>query len=86
MISSSYKMSQQKQSADKNLSNVAAHMNDAIVDGIQKAFPELQEKIAEIKDMLEEPVKQVSGINKILIQAAAGLRLLSTGIDFSGAK
>jgi len=86
MISSSYKMSQQKQSADKNLSNVAAHMNDAIVDGIQKAFPELQEKIAEIKDMLEEPVKQVSGINEILIQAAAGLRLLSTGIDFSGAK
>lgn len=86
IISSSYKMSQQKQSADKNLSNVAAHMNDAIVDGIQKAFPELQEKIAEIKDMLEEPVKQVSGINEILIQAAAGLRLLSNGIDFSGAK
>lgn len=85
-FSSDYKMSQQKQSADKNLSNVAAHMNGAILEGIEKAFPELKKKIAELKVMLEAPVQQVSSINEILTQAAAALRLLSNEIDFSGAK
>ena len=85
-FSSNYKMSQQKQSADKNLSNVAAHMNGAILEGIEKAFPELKKKIAELKVMLEAPVQQVSSINEILTQAAAALRLLSNEIDFSGAK
>lgn len=85
-FSSNYKISQQKQSADKNLSNVAAHMNDAIIEGIEKAFPELQKKIVELKVMLEGPVQQVLSINEILTQAAAELRLLSTEIDFSGAK
>ena len=79
-------MSQQKQSTDKNLSNVASHMNDTILEGIEKAFPELKKKIAELKVMLEAPVQQVSSINEILTQAAAALRLLSNEIDFSGAK
>ncbi|TKU43506.1 hypothetical protein FDX24_02730 [Citrobacter sp. wls716] len=85
-FSSNYKMSQQKQSTDKNLSNVASHMNDTILEGIEKAFPELKKKIAELKVMLEAPVQQVSSINEILTQAAAALRLLSNEIDFSGAK
>ncbi|MFB2754781.1 hypothetical protein ACE02G_14165 [Shewanella xiamenensis] len=85
-FSSSYKMSQQRQSADENLNNVARKINNSICDGLQSAFPELEEKVEQLKAMLQEPVHQASHTNKILKDASQKLHKLSVGIDTLGAK
>lgn len=85
-FSSSYKMSQQRQSADENLNNVARKINNSISDGLQSAFPELEEKVEQLKAMLQEPVHQASHTNKILKDASQKLHKLSVGIDTLGAK
>lgn len=85
-FSSNYKMSQQRQSADENLSKVARKMKSSLEDGIEKVFPELQEKITELKSMLDEPARQASQINRILINATAELSQLSNSLIPSGAK
>lgn len=85
-FSSSYKMSQQRQSADENLNNVARKINNSICDGLQSAFPELEEKVEQLKAMLQEPVLQASHTNKILKDASQKLHKLSVGIDTLGAK
>lgn len=85
-FSSNYKMSQQRQSADENLNNVARKINNSICDGLQSAFPELEEKVEQLKAMLQEPVHQASHTNKILKDASQKLHKLSVGIDTLGAK
>lgn len=85
-FSSSYKMSQQRQSADENLNNVARKINNSICDGLQSAFPELEEKVEQLKAMLQEPVHQASHTNKILKDASQKLHKLSVDIDTLGAK
>ncbi|ATG02316.1 MULTISPECIES: hypothetical protein [Lelliottia] len=85
-FSSSYKISQQKQSADENLNKIARSMKSAIEEGIDNVFPELEEKVVQLKSMLEEPTRQAAQINKILINATANLRHLSLSLDMSGNK
>ncbi|ASY77973.1 MULTISPECIES: hypothetical protein [Pectobacterium] len=85
-FSSSYKMSQQRQSADENLSNVARKIKASISDGLESAFPELDEKVEQLKAMLQEPVRQASHTNNILKDASQKLRQLSVSIETSGAK
>ncbi|MER3937985.1 hypothetical protein J9A52_24845 [Klebsiella pneumoniae] len=83
-FSSSYKIAQQKQSADDNLNKIARNMKSRIEQGIDSVFPELEEKIEQLKLMLEEPTRQASQINKILINAITNLRSLSHRLAFSG--
>lgn len=83
-FSSSYKIAQQKQSADDNLKKIARNMKSRIEEGIDSVFPELEEKIEQLKLMLEEPTRQASQINKILINAITNLRSLSHRLAFSG--
>ncbi len=83
-FSSSYKIAQQKQSADDNLNKIARNMKSRIEEGIDSVFPELEEKIEQLKLMLEEPTRQASQINKILINAITNLRSLSHRLAFSG--
>jgi hypothetical protein len=85
-FSSSYKISQQKQSADDNLNKIARNMKSAIEEGIDKVFPELEQKVVQLKAMLEEPTRQASQINKILINATKNLRHLSLSLEASGDK
>lgn len=85
-FSSDYKISQQKQSADNNLNKVTENIKDMINEGIEKAFPELRDKVTQLKSMLEEPVRQVSTMNKILARATGELRLLSASLVIPGAK
>ena len=79
-FSSSYKIAQQKQSADDNLNKIARNMKSRIEEGIDSVFPELEEKIEQLKLMLEEPTRQASQINKILINAITNLRSLHTDL------
>ena len=51
-FSSSYKIAQQKQSADDNLNKIARNMKSRIEEGIDSVFPELEEKIEQLKLML----------------------------------
>ncbi|MBW3798537.1 hypothetical protein GPK29_21115 [Aeromonas hydrophila] len=85
-FSSSYKISQQKQSADDNLNKIARNMKSAIEDGIDNVFPELEEKVTQLKTMLEEPTRQAAEINKILINATTNLRHLSHSLAAAGEK
>lgn len=85
-FSLSYKMSQQRQSADKNLDKVARKINTSISEGLENAFPELEEKVEQLKTMLQEPVRQASHTNSILKSASQKLRLLSVNIETSGSK
>lgn len=83
-LSSSYKIAQQKQSTDDNLNKIARNMKSAIEEGIDSVFPELEEKVVQLKSMLEEPTRQASQINKILINAITNLRSLSHKLAVSG--
>ncbi|MCW1829935.1 hypothetical protein OLZ31_24180 [Enterobacter asburiae] len=83
-FSSSYKIAQQKQSADDNLNKIARNMKSAIEEGIDNVFPELEEKVVQLKSMLEEPTRQAAQINKILINATTNLRHLSHSLAASG--
>ncbi|AKL15177.1 hypothetical protein PO654_26190 [Phytobacter diazotrophicus] len=85
-FSSSYKMSQQRQSADENLNKVARSINESISEGLTSAFPELEEKVEQLKAMLREPVRQASHTNEILKDASQKLQQLSESIGISGAK
>lgn len=84
-FSTSYKMSQQRQSADENLSKVANRINATINNGLESVFPELEEKVENLKEMLHEPVRQASHTNKILKEASQKLRQLSVNIETTGA-
>ncbi|QUG74694.1 hypothetical protein GKQ23_06645 [Erwinia sp. E602] len=83
-FSSGYKMSQQRQSADENLNKVAGQINASISDGLENAFPELEEKVNQLKTMLQEPVRQAAQTNKILQDAGQKLRQLSLSIESPG--
>ncbi|WP_370598798.1 hypothetical protein NMD15_06065 [Plesiomonas shigelloides] len=83
-FSTSYKMSQQRQSADENLSKVANRINATISNGLESVFPELEEKVEHLKEMLHEPVRQASYTNKILKEASQKLRQLSVNIETTG--
>lgn len=83
-FSTSYKIAQQKQSADDNLNKIAHNMKSAIEEGIDNVFPELEEKMVQLKSMLEEPTRHASQINKILINAITNLRSLSHRLAVSG--
>ncbi|ADM40882.1 hypothetical protein ACW6AV_001694 [Edwardsiella piscicida] len=85
-FSSSYKMSQQRQSADENLSKVARKIKSSISEGLESAFTELEEKLEQLKAMLKEPVRQASHTNSILKSASQRLHQLSVSIETSGAK
>ncbi|HED5924048.1 TPA: hypothetical protein R5T20_005051, partial [Escherichia coli] len=62
----------------------ARNMKSAIEEGIDNVFPELEEKMAQLKSMLEEPTRHASQINKILINAITNLRSLSHRLAVSG--
>ena len=85
-FSSSYKISQQKQSSDDNLNKIARNMKSSIEEGIEKVFPELEEKVVQLKSMLEEPARQAKQINTILTSATQNLRHLSLSLETAGDK
>jgi hypothetical protein len=85
-FSSSYKMSQQRQSADKNLEEITDQMRIEIHKSLNDAFPILATKVDEIKLALEEPVKQVREILTTLEQSRQKLTTLSKTIEAEGIK
>jgi GTP-binding protein EngB required for normal cell division len=85
-FSSSYKMSQQRQSADKNLEEITDQMRIEMHKSLNDAFPILATKVDEIKLALEEPVKQVREILTTLEQSRQKLTTLSKTIEAEGIK
>ncbi|WP_420993673.1 hypothetical protein ACKI2N_015410 [Cupriavidus sp. 30B13] len=85
-FSSSYKMSQQRKSADQNLETIADKMRDSLRGSLAVAFRELEENVEIIKEALNEPVRQVDEISATLLKSVAELKKLSKTIEAVGAQ
>lgn len=85
-FSSSYRMSQQRRSADENLKEITDQMRIEMHRSLDDAFPTLITKVDEIKLALEEPVKQIKEILTTLEQSKQKLTTLSKTIETEGIK
>jgi len=81
MFSSSYKMSQQKKSANKNIDNIDKELRSTANTNISKAFTELEDKIDTIKLSLKTPIEHTALINKILSISIEKLHKTSRQLD-----
>ena len=75
-LSSDYKKRQQRKNADENIRKIANKLEDAIISGLCKVRPELQENINEIKKHIDVPVSIVKNINKELTNVDSNLKKL----------
>jgi hypothetical protein len=80
-FSTDYKMAQQRKSADKNLEAITEKMRAALHENLATAFPELEAKVEGLKEVIEEPARQVAGINAMLLISIAELTKLSNNIE-----
>lgn len=85
-FSTSYKMSQQRQSADENLNKITQQMRTEMRKSLDDAFPALEAKVEEVKNALEEPAMQVAEIITTLIKSVEKLTTLSNTIEAKGAR
>ncbi|PKE31175.1 hypothetical protein CWS43_08430 [Rahnella sp. AA] len=85
-FSSGYKMSQQRKSADENLEKVEKSIRSSIFEGLEKAYPELDSKVAGLKTMLKEPAQQASEIERVLHDTVTKLTALSYSLIPEGEK
>ncbi|MEM5534375.1 hypothetical protein [Pseudoalteromonas arctica] len=81
LIGSSYKMSQQKKSANKNVDNIAKELHSTANTNIANALKELEEKIDTIKFSLKTPIEHTALINKILSISIEKLHKTSRQLD-----
>lgn len=81
MFSSSYKISQQKKSANKNIDNIAEELYGTANTNIDNALKELEEKIDTIKLSLKTPIEHTALINKILSISIEKLHKTSRQLD-----
>lgn len=81
MFSSSYKISQQKKSANENIDNIAKELRSTANTNIANAFTELEEKIDTIKLSLKTPIEHTALINKILSISIEKLHKTSRQLD-----
>ncbi|EBV1275730.1 hypothetical protein D6T17_27195 [Salmonella enterica subsp. enterica serovar Oranienburg] len=86
VFSDSYKMSQQRQSADQNLQQVVQQIRASFNGGLKSGLSGLEEKVKQLKTLLEDPVRQTSDICHVLTDAGQKLHQLSISIETSGAK
>ncbi|MDC9521710.1 hypothetical protein PSH55_11375 [Pseudoalteromonas sp. Angola-31] len=81
MFSSSYKISQQKKSANKNIDKIAEELYSTANTNIDNALKELEEKIDTIKLSLKTPIEHTALINKILSISIEKLLKTSRQLD-----
>lgn len=81
MFSSSYKISQQKKSANKNIDKIAEELYSSANTNIDNALKELEEKIDTIKLSLKTPIEHTALINKILSISIEKLHKTSRQLD-----
>lgn len=79
-------MSQQRQSADQNLQQVVQQIRASFNGGLKSGLSGLEEKVKQLKTLLEDPVRQTSDICHVLTDAGQKLHQLSISIETSGAK
>tara|TARA_R110001606_G_C15404397_1_gene653911 strand:+ start:13569 stop:15764 length:2196 start_codon:yes stop_codon:yes gene_type:complete len=81
MFNSSYKISQQKKSADENINNITKELQNTANTNIDNAFKDLEEKIDTIKLSLKTPIEHTALINKILSISIEKLHKTSRQLD-----
>ena len=85
-FSTSYKMAQQRKSADENLQAITKQMRSSLHKSLDTAFPELQSKVEVVKNALDVPYNQVTEIIRTLEESVEKMTLLSKTIELEGAK
>lgn len=65
-FSSSYKMSQQKKTADENIYKIARELESTAKNNIDEAFKDLEENVDIIKLSLKSPIENTALINEVL--------------------
>lgn len=85
-FSSSYKMAQQRKSADENLQAITKQMRSSMHKSLDTAFPELQSKVEVVKNALDVPYNQVTEIIRTLEESVEKMTILSKTIELEGAK
>lgn len=81
MFNSSYKISQQKKSADENIANITKELQSTANTNIDNAFKELEGKVDTIKLSLKTPIEHTALINKILSISIEKLHKTSRQLD-----
>ena len=83
-VSTDYKMSQQRKSADENLEAIIKRMQTSMRESLAAAFPELGATVESMKIALHEPARHVAEINATLVKSIAELTKLSNTIETIG--
>lgn len=80
-FSTDYKMTQQRKAVNENLANLSDTMNTAMQQSLLSALPELEIKIAQLKNAIQEPVKQLAEMSVIFLKSKVELLKLSKQIE-----
>lgn len=80
-FSSDYKMSQQRNSTDKNLDNIIESINENLEESLASSIEQVERKIIEIKTAMQQSVKQVESVKSQIASAEQALNKLSNKLE-----
>jgi len=80
-FSSEYKMSQQRQSTDDNIDEIANELENMIDKNINDAIPNIKEQLKVLKETLNVPVASTKVINDVLAESIVQLHKISNKIE-----
>jgi energy-coupling factor transporter ATP-binding protein EcfA2 len=83
-FSSSYKISQQKESTNENLNKVKKSLQAKFRSSLDTALPEMKKTIDKLEQALDAPVITMQKTSKLLQNSNQKLKILSTQIKVSG--
>lgn len=83
-FSSDYKKAQQRKATDENLHNATKKLRHSLREALNKALPEMQQKISQLEQAIEAPAKQASVQAKILNRSVNQLKAISHQIGNAG--
>ncbi|XLZ69847.1 hypothetical protein ABT364_25485 [Massilia sp. SR12] len=84
-FSSDFKKSEQRKSADSNLSNIDSKLRESLRETLDAALPQLQPKLDAVKEALDRPAQQIEQMATLLGQAERQLKNISKTIKTEGA-
>ena len=81
LFSSDYKMSQQRQSTDDNINDVAKELENTVKRHIEDAVPNIETQLKALKEALNMSVAKTKAINDVLASSTAHLDKISNKIE-----
>lgn len=85
-FSSSYRMSQQRKTANENLGRLGDLLRESVRKGLAAGWPQLEPKVDALKAAVQTPADQVRAIDTVLGGAQKQLKTIIKTIEKTGAK